>query len=578
MPPSLVLVAAALVLPLCPLVVRRLLCVIGPLAALLAAASLAEGNSWTTSFLGYPVILARRDALSDIFGLIFGVAAFAANLYGWHRKRTSEQVAALLYVGGGMGVVFAGDLLSFLTFWEVMAVASALLVFGGGRPASPPAGQRYLLVHLAAGGLMLVGVLLVAENTGTTNFDALGGTGWGGTLILLALCINAAVPPLHAWLPDAYPQASVSGSVFLSTFTTKAAVYCLLRGFAGAEVLIWAGALMAFYGVFFAVMENNMRRLLSYHIVSQVGYMVCGVGVGTELALNGSVAHAVCHILYKALLFMAVGAVVYRTGRERLSELGGLRVSMPVTLTLYTIGALSISGAPLFNGFISKSLVVSGAAEAHLAVPVLLLNLAAVGTFLSVGLKLPYFAWGPGPQRPRATEPPPHMLAAMGIAAVLCIGLGLFPGVLYERLPFGVVDYHPYTAAHVFEMLSLMIGTGIAFWLLRLRLEPHALHTLDLDQLYRWPSRWLVWGVSAPLDLLSARLGAAVATARAALIRFGTNPPLVLRGRGAAAPGDGRAVPRFDENTARVPLGRWLTWLLAVFVLCAGGLLLVTRP
>jgi len=575
-PPALAVLAVALTLPLFPLTVRRLLCVAAPLLGLAAAASLPLGASWTTTFLGHQMVLARRDGLSEIFGLVFAVAALLANVYGWHRTRASEQVAALLYVGGALAVVFAGDLVSMLVAWEVMAVASAILVFAGGQRGSSAAGQRYLMVHLGAGAILLIGVLLVIDATGSTRFDALGGAGWGGGLILAALCINAAVPPLHAWLPDAYPRATVYGSVFLSTFTTKAAVYCLARGFAGTEVLVPIGAVMALYGVVFAVMENNLRRLLSYHIVSQVGYMVCGIGIGTALALNGAVAHAVCHILYKGLLFMAVGAVAYRTGRERLSDLGGLRATMPATLALYMVGALSISGAPLFNGFVSKSMVYAAAAADHRAFAAALLIVAAVGTFLSVALKLPFFTWGPGPVQVRATEAPASMLVAMGAAATLCVFLGVAPGWLYARLPFGPVDYAPYTAAHVFENLLVMAGSGLAFALLRRRMQPHATHTLDTDQAYRIPAVWLQQGLSVALDRLSARLGAAVAGGRDQVALFARNPAAAARRLVAGTPLQAD-MPRFDADAARRPVGRSLSWLFAAFALTALLLLLAGR-
>jgi multicomponent Na+:H+ antiporter subunit D len=567
--PFLPYLATALILPLLTVTLRRTLSVAAPLFSLYLVAVVPDGSAVATSFLGQDIVLLHCDPLSRIFGLVFAVAATAANLYGWHRDRVGEQVAALLYAGGGMAVVFAGDFLSMLVAWEVMAVASALLVFGGNNPDSVPAGQRYLLVHLAAGSLMLLGLAGMLADGAPIALRSLSDGNWYSYLILLAFCINAAVPPLHGWLSDAYPEAGVAGGVFLSTFTTKAAVYCLVRCFAGEEILLWAGAVMAVYGVVFATMEDNMRRLLSYHIVSQVGYMVCGVGVGSALALNGTVAHAVCHILYKALLFMAVGAVTYRTGRRRLSELGGMYSVMPVTLTLYMVGALSISGAPLFNGFISKSLVVSGAAEAHQTAAVFLLTVASVGTFLSVGLKLPYFAWGPVRQPvQRCGEAPVWMLAAMATLAALCIGMGVYPIALYRLLPLQPVEYHPYTAYHVFEMLLIMAFCGAAFWQARRRLEPHRGRTADLDELYRRPSRWLVAGVSVGLDRFAATLGAAVDRGRAAVVSWVRDPTTLGAGSAAAEK------TAFDADRARAPLADLIGRLLVLFVLVAGLLLL----
>lgn len=565
-PPAFPMLLGALLLPLLPAPARRLACVAAPLAALWAVAAMPDGNWLSLSVAGNELELLRCDPLSRVFGLVFAVAATAANLYGWYRERASEQIAALVYAGGGMAVVYAGDLLSMLIAWEVMAVASAVLVFAGRAPRAVAAGQRYLLVHLAAGSLLLLGIGAMLAAGQPIAFDALAAGHWPYYAILAALCLNAAVPPLHGWLPDAYPEASVSGSVFLSTFTTKAAVYCLVRGFAGEETLVLAGALMAVYGVVFATMEDDMRRLLSYHIVSQVGYMVCGVGVGSALALNGSVAHAVCHILYKALLFMAVGAVVLRTGRRRLSELGGMRASMPLTLLLYMVGALSISGAPLFNGFVSKPMVISGAGEAGHGAAVFLLTLASVGTFLSVGLKLPYYAWGAAP-RPVADngEAPATMMVAMIVLAALCVGLGVRPQALYAFLPFAPpVTYPAYTAYHVLDVLLAMAFCGVAFWQARARLAPHRGHTRDLDEIYRRPSRWLATDLSPGFEHLAARFGARVDAGRAAVDAW-VRDPTSLATNADKEP--------FDENANRPPVATVLALILAVLAVSAVALL-----
>jgi len=565
MPPFVPILAAAIALPLLPLNLRRLVCVGAPLLALGLVVNVADGSAYTREFLGHSITLLRVDPLSRIFAMVFALAATAANLYGWHRTRTAEQVAALLYAGGGMAVVLAGDLLTALVAWEVMAVASAVLVFDRRSARAVAAGQRYLLVHLAAGSLFLLGVVGLLSGGQGIEFGALADLGWPAWAILASLCINAAVPPLQAWLPDAYPESTVSGSVFLSTFTTKAAVYCLARGFAGSEVLVPLGAVMAVYGVVFATLEDNMRRLLSYHIVSQVGYMVCGIGVGSALALNGTVAHAVCHILYKALLFMAVGAVVYRSQRERLSELGGLHRTMPWTLGLYMVGALSISGAPLFNGFVSKSLVVSGAAADHHATAVFLLTLASVGTFLSVGLKLPYFAWADQANENdtgETGEPPPHMLMAMGLLAALCIFIGVRPGALYSWLPWQPVPYDAFTSYHVFEMLLIMATGALAFWQLRRLLTPHRGETLDLDQLYRRPSNWLAVRFSVA-DGLAARC----AQLRDATLRWGRDSTRLPDSSETER-------PAFDENRSRPPVATPITWILTTITILVALLLL----
>jgi len=241
---------------------------------------------------------------------------------------------------------------------------------------------------------------------------------------------------------------------------------------------------MAVYGVVYAVLENDARRLLAYHIISQVGYMVCGVGIGTSLALNGAAAHAFAHILYKALLFMGAGAVLQVTGLRKLSDMGGLYKTMPFTLSLYMVGAFAISAVPLFSGFVSKSMVVSSAGESHRVAIFLLLTLASSGTFLHTGLKLPYYMFFGKDRGLRYHEPPTNMLLAMGVAAAACVVIGVFPALLYSHLPYPA-DYVPYTVRHVTATLGLLGFTALGFFLMLKHLDPEPIVSLDTDWFYR---------------------------------------------------------------------------------------------
>jgi multicomponent Na+:H+ antiporter subunit D len=407
-------------------------------------------------------------------------------VYSLHVDDDAQHVAALTYAGAALGAVFAGDFLSLYLFWELMALSAALLVFLRRRPAASAAGFRYVLVHIFSGLCLLAGIVLHWSQTGSLSFSDL--TPYAGsaafTLILIAFLVNAAVPPLGAWLPDAYPEATATGAVFLTAFTTKSAVYALIRGFAGTEILVWWGAAMAVYGVVYAVLENDARRLLAYHIISQVGYMVCGVGLGTELALNGATSHAFAHILYKALLFMGAGAVLQVTGLRKLSDMGGLYKTMPVTLALYMVGAFAISAVPLFSGFVTKSMVVSAAGESHRPAIYLLLTLASSGTFLHTGLKLPYYMFFGNDRGLRAHEPPRNMLVAMGLAAVACVVIGVLPVVLYSQLPYPA-EYIPYTVRHITATLGLLAFTALGFFLMLKQLDPEPVVSLDTDWFYR---------------------------------------------------------------------------------------------
>src|SRR5437867_408326 len=484
--PGLLLIAGAWILPFCKGRTKRAAMILLPAAALVECFVMQPGTYGVVRLLGQEVIFGRVDRLALVFSYVFALVALIGMVYSLHVNDDAQHVAALTYAGAALGAVFAGDFLSLFLFWELMALSAAILVLLRRRPAAVAAGFRYVLVHIFGGLCLLAGIVLHWSHTGSLRFGDLSPYAGSAafTLILIAFLVNAAVPPLGAWLPDAYPEATATGAVFLTAFTTKSAVYALIRGFAGTEILVWWGAAMAVYGVVYAVLENDARRLLAYHIISQVGYMVCGVGIGTELALNGSTAHAFSHILYKALLFMGAGAVLQVTGLRRLSDMGGLYKTMPLTLALYMVGAFAISAVPLFSGFVSKSMVVSAAGESHRAAIFLLLTLASSGTFLHTGLKLPYYMFFGKDHGLRAQEPPANMLVAMGLAAAACILIGIFPALLYGQLPHPV-DYVPYTVRHVMSTLGLLGFTALGFFLLLKHLDPERTVSLDTDWFYR---------------------------------------------------------------------------------------------
>ncbi|MYF64646.1 MAG: Na(+)/H(+) antiporter subunit D, partial [Chloroflexi bacterium] len=485
-PPVLIMVVAAVLVALSPLsIVRKAIAVVAPLLVLAQLIwGLEAGDSVTLTWLALELEPLRADKLSIVFGYVFAIAAALGGIYAWHLEDRYQQAAALGYAGTSIGVVFAGDLLTLVLFWELMALTSAYLVWAGGYPGSRAAGTRYLFVHMVGGSTLLAGVLWHLGTGGSLDFSLFEGSvaGW---LVLGGFAINAAIVPLHAWLTDAYPEAGVTGSVFLSAFTTKTAVYVLARGFAGWEILIFLGVIMALYGVVFAVLENDIRRLLAYHIISQVGYMVAGVGIGTEIAINGAVSHAFAHVIYKGLLFMGAGAAVYATGRRTLTALGGISDRMRLVVVLYMVGAFAISAFPLFSGFVSKSLVVYAAEKEHIYWAVALLYLASVGTFLHTGLKLPYFTWfGPRRDDIHVGPVPRGMIVAMVLAAALCIGIGVYPTALYDQLPY-LNTYEPYYADHVVRTLQMLGFTAVGFWLLRGKLGGEATITIDTDWVYR---------------------------------------------------------------------------------------------
>ncbi|MEW6259927.1 MAG: Na(+)/H(+) antiporter subunit D [Thermodesulfobacteriota bacterium] len=485
--------AAALVWVL-PVRIGRWLPIAAAAAAIASVLSMQPGSYAAVSYLGLTLGMGRVDALAVVFAHVFAIQALIGFVYAFHIEDRWQHVAASTYITGAFGCVFAADFVTLFIFWEMMSVASTFLIWLNRAPASTKAGIRYFLFHIFGGLLLLAGLLLRHQATGTFAFDAIdpGSARYYDMLIMLGFCVNAAVIPLHAWLPDAYPEATVTGAVFMSAFTTKTAVYVLLRSFSGFEILGIMGTLMTIYGVVYATIENNARRILAYHIVSQVGYMVAGVGVGTAMTVNGACAHAYAHILYKGLLFMGAGTLLYASGTAKLSNLGGLFRRMPWAFFWYMIAAVSISGFPLFSGFVSKTMTITGAAEAHHTWLALGMEFAAVGTFLSVGIKLPYFAWFSKPDCGIELKPVPmNMYVAMGAAGILCFLIGVYPDFLYKLLP-NPVEYTPYTAWHVLQSLLLLGFTGLGFYILRYKLTPEAKINLDFDYVYRMIGRFVM--------------------------------------------------------------------------------------
>ena len=451
---------------------------------------------------GFEAVLYNVDPFSTLMGLIFGFIGAVAVLYSWYSGASSLQTAfALSYVGTSLGAVFGGDWLTLIFFWELMAVTSTLLVWHyGGRAVR--AGFRYALLHGLGGTLLLGAVVWQYVEVGSFLFSAAPGGMAGAVAPVLAaigIGVNVGFIGLHTWLPDTYPRPQIAASVFLCVFTTKTGVYGMYRAFPDGNVAIaYMGGLMAVFGATYALFQNDMRRLLSYHIQSQVGYMVAGVGIGTALGQAGAMAHVFNHILYKALLFMTAGVVIYRTGKESLKKLGGLGREMPVTAATFTVAALSIAGFPLFNGFVSKGIIISASHYDFPAGPAaigdfhtleLLLLLGGVGTFLSF-IKFGYYAFFRGEYDDSVADANRGQTVAMVSLAVLCIFYGVFDGSLFAILPFDVTDasvvtkvYVTFTVDHIVEGLALAAIGVVGFVLIKKPLSSVG-RVPDVDSLY----------------------------------------------------------------------------------------------
>ena len=468
----------------------------------------ARELSYQMSIFNYQLEFMRVDKLSLLFGYLFHIASFISIIYALHVRDTTQQVASLLYAGSALGVVFAGDLITLFIFWEGLALSSVFLIWARRTEQAIKAGTRYLVFQVMSGVLLLAGALIHYHQTGSTDFNFIGIESTAGWLILIAFGIKAAFPFLHSWLTEGYPEGTPTGTVFLSAFTTKVAVYALARGYPGTDLLVYVGAAMTCFPIFYAVIENDLRRVLAYSMINQVGFMVCGIGIGTALALNGAVAHAFNDVIFKGLLFMSMGAVLYRVGNINGSDLGGLYKSMPKTAMLCIVGAASISAFPLFSGFVSKSMVMAAMLQEGHNYLWLMLLFASAGVFHHAGIKIPYFAFFHHDSGIRVKEAPTNMLVAMSISAVLCVFIGTQPQYLYALLPWKV-EYWPYDMTHVLAQLQILFFSALAFvWLNKQGLYPPELRSVNLD--VEWTYRKLIPATARASYNLSQRFNRAV--------------------------------------------------------------------
>lgn len=484
LPPALILFAGSVLIAITRGAIRSAVVLVLPLLALWFVWQVPDGVAVSLSFMDHAIEPVEGSKLRRLFATIFTIMTFVGGLYAFRQAKGVELAAAFSYAGGALGVAFAGDLLTLFIFWEVMAVFSTVIVWCGGTEQSRAAGLRYALVHFLGGVILMVGIAGVAVQTGSIDIEAMRANSFATWMILIGVLINAAAPPVSAWLADAYPEATATGTVFLSAYTTKAAVLALILLFPGEPILIAVGLYMIFYGIIYALLENDARRILAYSIVNQVGFMVCAVGIGTELALNGAAAHAFAHIIYKGLLFMSAGVVLFRTGKRKCTDLGGLFRTMPVTCICGIIGALSISSFPLTSGFVTKALISEAAMTQGLVFVYFSLAAASAGVFLHAGIKFPWFVFFQKDSGLRPKDAPWNMALAMVLFSLACLGLGIYPQAIYQFLPYAM-DYVPYSVGKVLFYLQLLLFSGLAFFLLLPLMKRTLTITLDVDWLWR---------------------------------------------------------------------------------------------
>ncbi len=512
-PPAIFMIVAALLIGPARGHLRSAIVLAAPLITLWFVWQVPNGIAYDLPFLDYRIQPLEGSEVRRLFATIFALMAFVGGLYSFRQARAYELAAGYAYAAGAIGVSFAGDLVSLFVYWEFMALFSTVVVWCGGTPEARRAGIRYAIMHLLGGVILMVGIEGVAVDTGSIDIRPMLNNSVGTWMMLTGILINAAAPPVSAWLADAYPTSSPTGSVFLSAFTTKTAILTLILLYPGEPVLVGIGLFMVMYGIIYALLENDIRRILAYSIVNQVGFMVCAVGIGTQMALNGAAAHAFAHIIYKALLFMSAGVVIYRTGFNRCTDVGGLFRTMPLTAICGIVGALAISGFPLTSGFTTKTMISQAAADESLVTVYMLLAAASAGVFLHAGIKFPWFVFFQRDSGLRPKDAPWNMAAAMVIFSVLCILLGVAPELLYRFLPYPV-EYEAYTPGKVLFYLQLLMFSGLAFFLLLPLMKRTETISLDFD----WLWRVALFRVASGAFTVTAAVGGAVTAAAGSVL------------------------------------------------------------
>ena len=559
-PPAFILLIAAVLICLVKGHGRTAVILIAPIITLWAIWQIPDGVQSTIKFLSYNIEPLEGSPVRRLFATIFTIMVFVGGLYSFRIARWYELAAAFAYAAGAIGVCFAGDLITLFLYWELMAIFSTIVVWCGGTAGARAAGIRYAIMHLLGGVILKVGIEGVVVGTGSIQIQPMLATDFSTWMILIGILINAAAPPVSAWLADAYPEASPTGSVFLSAFTTKTAVLALILLFPGEPVLIGIGLFMVMYGIIFALLENDVRRILAYSVVNQVGFMVVAVGIGTEMALNGATAHAFAHIIYKALLFMSAGVVIYRTGKNKCMELGGLFRTMPLTCVCGIIGALAISSFPLTSGFTTKSMISQAAVDGNLMWVYMALAAASAGVFLHAGIKFPWYVFFQKDSGLRPKDAPWNMGLAMIIFASLCILLGIFPEYLYNLLPYPV-DYQPYTVGKVLFYLQLLLFSGLAFFVLLPLMKRTMTISLDTDWLWRRAAVSLV----KLIEQVLGAIGEVIAVQRVRLQKLLHRMAINYLGQPHTADSKERGV--FARSWPIGTTALWIAGLLSAYVL-----------
>lgn len=556
-----------------PKTLRQICTVVCPALAFLITVTTPIGTVIRYSFLQFTDLVGMQVTQENyMFLFIFSLTGLVAGIYSAHNDSRLDPFAAMGYTGSALGVTLAGDWITMILFWEFMAVTSLMLIWDNRTTRSTKAGFRYLVMHMFGGNCLLFGIVWKVFHGSILIGNINQAPDPGFWFILIGVLVNAGAFPFHAWVPDAYPEATLSGTIYLGSFTTKVAVLCLLRIFAGNKILLIAGIVMIFYGALFAMMENDMRRLLSYHIISQVGYMVADAGLGGEIGINAGTALAYSNIIYKSLLFMCAGAIIHATGIRKINQLGGLAKKMPFVCICFFIAALSITGVPPLAGFTCKSLSILAAEELGGELVVLLMMTGSIATALSIPFKMGYFIFFGKDRNLSVGKIPANMKIAMAISAGMCIFTGMFPQLTYRLLPYAL-DYRPYTLHHILEYVQLVGAALIAFLLFLKIMEPYSMLTLDTDWFVRKPMKRILFGLSKAVCALQSFCAGGGRKLYHTLQITSANPYRVLRQK-PYNKADQKDRLHYQEDAYRVKIGAGMASVLIAILLVAAYIIL----
>ncbi|MBZ4662340.1 MAG: hypothetical protein JG776_22 [Caloramator sp.] len=400
------------------------------------------------------------DQLSLFFGLFISLSIVLSALYSFRyiERETGKDkyyVLFLMMSASVMGFIFTGDLFNMYVMIEIMTFASvALTAFRNDRPEAVEAGFKYIAIGSIGSSLILLATVIIYAQFHTLNLAQLAGelynnytaiTIFALALMIVGYAVKVFAVPTHFVAPDAYMVAPSSISMLFSGIVNKAAVYGILRiiyvvyqsmNLSSMQfLLVFWGTVTMFIGVTMALAQHDFKRLLAFHSISQIGYVITGIGLTTALGITGGLYHALNHTLFKGLLFLCAGAVFYATGTTDLDKLGGLAKRMPQTTLIFLIGAFSISGIPPFNGFVSKWIIYQASYEAGYA-PVTIIALIVSVMTLASFIKVAQSAFfGQLPKEFKNVEEVPlSMRIPMWIMAILCIVGGIVPSVVTKYL------------------------------------------------------------------------------------------------------------------------------------------------